>query len=97
MSNGVVFENDRYIVTVDDFTAPMRNNGCDYTRGYVITNKATGVVELQLVQLPEAIAAAEQLDVALLKEPWSYVREGIEAEVSPSGDIITMPGTDDVQ
>jgi hypothetical protein len=87
MENGtIVFSNERYEVTVGDFTSPVRSNGCEFTRGYVVTNKVTGVVEFQVPQYPESIAAAEQLDIALETKPWEWVRkQQVPQEVNPDG------------
>jgi hypothetical protein len=85
MSNPI-FENEYYTVTVGDFTSPVRSNGCEFTRGYLVTNKETGVVEFQIPQMPESFAAAEQLSIAMEERPWEWVRKQKEPpKVNPDG------------
>ncbi len=88
MSN-VIFENDNYTVTAGEFTSPVRSNGCEFTEGYLVTNKVTGIVEFQIPQMPEAFAAAEQLDIAMVQRPWEWVRKQATPEeptpVNPDG------------
>lgn len=84
-----IFENEHYYVFVGEFNAPVKSNGGEYTRGYIVTNKATGVVEFQVPQQPEAIAAAEQLSMALEQKPWEWARKNIqEPKVNPDGSPV---------
>jgi hypothetical protein len=77
----VIHENARYKVLL------VNSNGCtsqdcrydeasnpivDY---YAVYSKEYGVEELWTIQLPEAISAAESLDLALETQPWVTMRD----------------------
>lgn len=87
-----VFENERYVVYVANFLEPVKNNGAQFTSGYAVENRATGVVEFMIPQLPEAISAAEQLDMAMEQAPWKWAREAHERQqltsVNPDGSPV---------
>src|SRR5688572_27966967 len=80
----VLHENDTYTVTAHD---NFNNEGPDkdeirypfvagtdaiFDAGYLVTNKATKVVEHTTIALPEAIHAAEQMNDTLLSAPWKW-------------------------
>lgn len=69
-----VFENERYFVIVTEFPGTVLAHGADYFHGYAVINKQTEVEEVYVTTLPDAIASAEQLDLALENEPWAWVR-----------------------
>lgn len=89
----IFHENENYIVTMGNFGNPVESHGGHYTHGYLVINTKTGVVEIETPQLPDAIAVAEQLDVALTQEPWKWMRAQQEsASVNPDGSpVTTMP------
>lgn len=76
-----VFQNERYGVILGDFPGVVKFHGGEYTSGYCIINKDTGVTEVCTPQLPDAIAAAEQLDIACANETWKWARINFEAEM----------------
>jgi hypothetical protein len=85
MSN-VLFENERYIVLQTEFPHPVKTHGGMYDQGYSAINRETGVAEVFSAQLPDAIAAAEQLDIAMETQPWKWVRIQASADsVNPDG------------
>ena len=85
MSNSV-FENKNYTIVAGPFAATVRSNGSDFEEGYSVINKVTGIVEFRVPQMAEAIAAAEQLDMAMETRPWEWARKKTEpAEVNPDG------------
>ena len=69
-----LFENDNYTVTVGDFDGKVTFHGGEYTSGYVVTNKNTGVREVFTPQYPDAVASAEQLDLAIEHSSWKWIR-----------------------
>ena len=87
-----VFENERYGIITGDFSGPVKFHGGEYNYGYKVINLTTGVVEVNTPQLPDAIAAAEQLDIACANETWKWARINFEAEMY--GDAV--PGSPEV-
>lgn len=75
----VLFENDNYEVVVAD-NIHVENHGAIYSVGYAVTNKDTGVDEVFTNTLPDAIGAAEQLDLAMENEVWKWMRINQEAD-----------------
>ena len=80
-----MFENDRYVVTVEEYEYPVTAHGAQYSSGYAVTNKQYAVQEVLTTQLPDAIAAAEQLDIALDNETWKWVRITHDADAINKG------------
>ena len=76
----VVFENERYVVVVDEFPEAVMRDGATYFRGYVVANRETDVDEFYAPMLPDAIAAAEQLDVAMEQSVWKWIRIQAQAQ-----------------
>jgi len=86
MSDIFIFGNERYAVYLGEFESPVRSNGSEFTRGYKVVNKEYEVVEFQIPQMPEALAAAEQLDMAMEQKPWEWARKKEERiAVNPDG------------
>lgn len=82
-SSDVLFVNDHYYVEVEVWRTPVRSNGYDYTEGYSVTNRETEITEFRMPQLPEAIAAAEQLDIAMTTKSWEWQRRGGSRDSGP--------------
>ena len=76
----VVFENERYRVIVTAFPGTVKSHGGEYFEGYASVNKETGIAEVYSAQMPDAIAAAEQLDIAMDQQSWSWIRIQAEAD-----------------
>ena len=85
-NNEPVFENERYVVDIGDFPEVARIHGSGYVRGYVVRNKETGVEECFTPSYPDAVAAAEQLDLAIANSVWKWVRISDGAEKLQAAD-----------
>lgn len=74
----IIHQNARYKVFhvhasgVDAKFDEASNEVIDY---YAVYNKEYGVEEVWTTQLPEAISAAESLDLAMETEPWVKMRD----------------------
>lgn len=78
----IVHENANYVVEVGDFPEPMTyHGGGQYVHGYIVRNKATNVEEVYTPQLPDAIMASEQLDMAVEQRAWDWLRAEHSARI----------------
>lgn len=86
MSN-ILHENERYIIVPSQFDHVIKSHGGWYKAGYAVINKTTEIVEVKTAQLPDAIFAAEQMDLALETKQWEWMRKAAseQAEVNPDG------------
>jgi hypothetical protein len=74
----VLHENDCYIVKLvhaEDEDSALHREGTYWWSYYGVFNKDTDIMEFASTVLPEAIANAEHLDVALATKPWEWIRE----------------------
>lgn len=93
----VLFENKWYMVCATVFDFPVKSHGGEYASGYSVINKVTGMTEVNTPQLPDAIAAAEQLDLAMEEEPWKWARLQSESQVvNPDGSTKEPPPDEEV-
>lgn len=84
--DSIIFENDRYAVTIGQFPNSVELHGGHYDGGYIITNKETGVQEVYTAQYPDAIAAAEQLDISVEQAVWKWIRINHETDQVEKGE-----------
>lgn len=78
----VVHDNDRYCVLIVAYDELLEYGGAKYDIGYAVLNKQTGVYEVLTAQLPDAIMAAEQLDIAMATKQWEWMRANLEAKAA---------------
>ena len=81
MGNDILFENKNYIIESGAFDGKVTFHGGEYTYGYLVRNKNTGVAEVYTPQYPDAVASAEQLDLAIEAESWKWIRIQREADL----------------
>lgn len=82
-----LFENERYVVNHSQEAGAVRSAGFDYFAAYNVVNKETDVVEYRVPQLPEAIAVAEQLDLAMTTQPWRASRSFHEGQLAEFDEV----------
>lgn len=76
-----LYENERYRVVLGEFPQAIELHGGQYERGYIIINKETEVEEVYTAQYPDAIAAAEQLDISVEAKVWKWIRINHDADI----------------
>jgi hypothetical protein len=73
-----LYENETYYViplNVED--DPITFQGATYYAAYGIINSETGMLEYQSISLPDACHNAEAMNVAMLNQPWLWMRDKI--------------------
>ena len=98
-SETTLFENEHYYVEPGPFQGEVTSHGGKFVYGYLVISKATEVTEIMTPQLPDAIAAAEQLDISMETETWKWIRiqAGPTGNVNPDGtpaDDVDIHGED---
>lgn len=75
MFNNVVFDNRRFVITVEALADPIELAGALFYSAYFVINKETGVTEVKTPGLVEAIMYAENSDRMLETKPWEWARQ----------------------
>lgn len=82
MDNETLFDNGRYYVQtrIMPVELAVTAHGAKHVHVYAVTNKETGVDEVLTPSYPDAVAAAEQLDIAVENAVWKWMRIQADAE-----------------
>jgi hypothetical protein len=80
--DNTIFENERYYITTCDLPVEqaVSVHGGKYTYVYAVVNKVHEVPEVFTPSYPDAVAAAEQLDIACANEVWKWSRIQSDAD-----------------